>query len=88
MEGELKLLGIEGCEPCEKVKEMLGDTMEFIDLSKPENAHYAESMESIKVPVAMDEKGNFCEIFFDEDSVIAQCGDEIIELYSKVKREE
>ncbi|MDP2364639.1 MAG: hypothetical protein Q8M94_12830 [Ignavibacteria bacterium] len=89
-EQKITIIGLENCAPCEELKAKLGDTVDYIDLNSEEGKEILrkgeiplDENEKVKIPLAIDEKGQFCEIFFDDNLVIAVCGDEQRVLYEK-----
>lgn len=87
---KLKIIGIEGCEPCDKLKKLVGENADFIDINSEEGKKMiedgiikTENDESLKIPSVMDNKGNFCELFISDDVVLVNCNGETRVLYER-----
>jgi len=94
-ERKFKIIGVKGCEPCKKVKEALEkmkkQDVEYVEIA-PENAEKFKNLlpkeelkkeGEFKVPFAVDEKGNHCEIYITDDVILAVCKDKVKVLYDK-----
>ncbi len=96
---KIKIIGLEGCPPCEKVKKILKKAgkdkeIEIIDLNSEKGQELLQKgvipmdeKERVQVPFVLDENNQFCELFFDEDVVLAVCGEEIKVLYDREEEE-
>ena len=91
---KLKIIGSEKCEACKRVKEaiekMKKKDVEYVELT-PENLKKLKEVpkeefkkqESLKLPFGVTEKGELCEIYMDDDVILAVCKDKVKVLYDK-----
>jgi len=92
---KIKVIGSDKCEACKKVKEaiekMKKQNVEYVEIT-PENVKELKNLlpkeelkkeEELKLPFAVDEKGNYCEIHMTDDVILAICKDKIKVLYDK-----
>ena len=98
-EKKFKILTLDKCPPCEKVKEILKKAgkdkdVEIINIASEEGIKFLMEGKFLKdeegrlaVPFVIDEKNNVCELYFDEDIIIAKCGEEIKVIYDKEEEE-
>jgi len=95
-EKKFKIVGIENCEPCKKIKEA-------IEKMKKKNVEYVELKPEIikelakkgllpkdklkegetKVPFGINEEGEYCEIYATDEVVLTFCKNKIKVLYDK-----
>ncbi|MCL6577966.1 MAG: hypothetical protein K6T73_01080, partial [Candidatus Bathyarchaeota archaeon] len=92
---KFRILSVEGCKPCERIKEKLGDRVDFVDLNSEQGKELIEKgivdinrKGSVSLPLGIDENNQSCEIFFDDDVVLAVCGGETRVLYEREEDEE